>query len=397
MNKKIFAPQEKIIANVENVLEFLKTGNTSPVLVEWDLSNICQHSCFFCLSSHIHFKEFKDTKTYDHSVMSRDKMFEVADDLIKMKIRSITFSGGGEPTVNPNLKEFITYIGENSNIKIGMFTNGTLLDRFDLFGVICKYFTWIRFSVDSGKEETYNKIRVTTKANDWNKMLFNLQKLIDTKKELNSKLMIGVGFVITDYNYEEILDFANKFKEYDIDYCQYKPEITVAEKGGEIKRIEFWRDTVQPILEKAKFVLKDKFQVNDYRWEDLIDNPDLVKPYKKCLGSQIQPCIEASGYVTVCPNHRGHHEYSYGNINEKPFKEIWNDIIKRQEVMNRIDNIEKMKKCTFLCKCNEGNKKFFDIYKNWHSKNNQEKIEYEKELRDQSEQIKKDLEHPEFI
>jgi len=41
--KKIFSPQDKIIANIENVLKFLKTGNTSPVLVEFDTSNICPH------------------------------------------------------------------------------------------------------------------------------------------------------------------------------------------------------------------------------------------------------------------------------------------------------------------------------------------------------------------
>lgn len=41
---KIFSPQDKVIANIENVIEFLRTGNTSPVLVEFDPSNLCNHS-----------------------------------------------------------------------------------------------------------------------------------------------------------------------------------------------------------------------------------------------------------------------------------------------------------------------------------------------------------------
>ena len=42
--KKIFDPSGKVIANVDRVLEFIKTGNTAPVLVEWDSSNLCNHA-----------------------------------------------------------------------------------------------------------------------------------------------------------------------------------------------------------------------------------------------------------------------------------------------------------------------------------------------------------------
>lgn len=43
-SKKIFDPSGKVIANVDRVLEFIKTGNTSPVLVEIDPANLCSHS-----------------------------------------------------------------------------------------------------------------------------------------------------------------------------------------------------------------------------------------------------------------------------------------------------------------------------------------------------------------
>ena len=47
----IFNPQAKIIANIDNVMEFLETKNTAPVLVEIDPSNACNHGCYFCISS----------------------------------------------------------------------------------------------------------------------------------------------------------------------------------------------------------------------------------------------------------------------------------------------------------------------------------------------------------
>ena len=50
----IFNPQAKTLANLENVIEYIEKGNTSPVLVEFDPSNACNHGCYFCISSYIH-------------------------------------------------------------------------------------------------------------------------------------------------------------------------------------------------------------------------------------------------------------------------------------------------------------------------------------------------------
>ena len=50
---KIFNPKAKIIANVDRVLEHLKTGYTNPILIEVDPSNACNHACSFCCSSYI--------------------------------------------------------------------------------------------------------------------------------------------------------------------------------------------------------------------------------------------------------------------------------------------------------------------------------------------------------
>ena len=59
----IFNPQAKVIANLDRALEYFRAGNTSPVQVEIDPSNVCNHSCNFCLSAHIHFEEREGNKT----------------------------------------------------------------------------------------------------------------------------------------------------------------------------------------------------------------------------------------------------------------------------------------------------------------------------------------------
>ena len=396
----IFNPQAKVLANVESVIRFIETENTPPVLVEFDPSNACNHGCYFCISSYIHLPESKDLETFDRSIMPKDLMLGVCKDLVDMGVKAINWTGGGEPTLNPNLKYAIKYIGENSDIKMGMFTNGTLLDKFDLFDTIVDNLTWLRFSVDAGTPETFNWIRRPGKSQDWDKMYSNLKTLIEVNNSKGRKLGLGTGMVITPDTYKEIVDFAKVFGDLDLDYCQYKPEVVNREREGGIQReVEFWNKEIKPRLEEAQNILGDKYQINGYHLEDLADDPDILgRSYKKCLGSQIQPCIGADGNVYVCPNHRGYKQYSYGSLYEKSFKEIWNDINKRQSVMNQIDNVECFSNCTQLCKPHESNKMFWYIYDSYNQLDTDEdRVIFKNKAIEKSKEITKNIKYPEFI
>ena len=395
---KIFNPQLKVIANADRVIEHIETGKTAPVLVEVDPSNACNHACSFCLSSYIHFDKYKGTETFSRALMSRDILMNLCQDFVEMGVRSINWTGGGEPTLNRHLKEAIKYCGSHG-IKMGIFTNGTLLDKWDLFEAMVDNMTWVRFSVDAGTKETYNNVRVAKKNHNWDKMVSNLSKLIEVNKAKGNKIDIGVGYVISPDTYHEIVDFANFFKDFDLTYCQYKPEIIIREDGGEQRDIEFWRDKVKPRLEEAEKILGDKFQVNNYKLEDLsMDRKTFGRNYKKCLGSQIQPCVGADGHVYVCTNHRGWKQYSYGSLyDNKSFKEIWNDMESRQKVMHQIEEVECFSNCTKLCKPHESNKAVWEIWTQIGSLGPAEKKSYIKALLEQKDEVRKHIKHPEFI
>ena len=270
--------------------------------------------------------------------------------------------------MNPHLKPAIKYLKENSNIDMGMFSNGSMLTRFDLFETVVDSLSWIRISMDAGKAKSYDDLRITNKSNNFKVVLDNIKKLIKIKKERNSKITIGVGFVVTQDNYEEVLDFANLFKNLDVDYCQYKPEIIQIERNGASDKKQqisptFWANKVIDLLDQASEILGEKFQCNSYKVQDLLvdKNKKYGREYKECIGSQLQPCIGADGEVYVCTNHRGHKERSYGSLYEKPFAEIWGDVAKRGCVMNQIENKEKFSMCSQLCKPHESNKILWQI------------------------------------
>jgi len=388
----IFNPQAKVISNADRVIEFLKTGNTSPVLVEIDPSNSCNHACHFCISSYIHLPESKSLETFDRSVMPRDVLMGACEDFVDMKVRAVNWTGGGEPTVNKYIKEAITFLGKHK-MKMGMFTNGTLLDKWDLFDTLVNNMTWVRFSVDSGTKETYESIRRPKKNTGWDKMIFNLKKLIETNNKKGKKIDIGVGFVITPDTYKEIVDYAKNFKNLGLDYCQFKPEIVNRERGGGRQRsVDFWKKQVEPLLREAKNILGDLFQINGYKLTDLEQDPTLYgRTYKKCLGSQVSPCVGADGHVYVCTNHRGYKQYSYGSLYEKRFKKIWNDLKTREAIMNKINNVECFSNCTQLCKSHESNKIMWDLHNSVKTKQDKH------DLLLAMQEVKKTIKHPEFI
>ena len=387
----IFNPQAKILCNMDRAVEHLQTGYTSPVFVEVDPSNACNHACSFCLSSYIHFSKYKGTETFSRAVMPREMLLNLCKDFVEMGVRAVNWTGGGEPTLNKHLKEAIQYCGSNG-IKMGMFTNSVLFEKRDLYEALVDNMTWVRVSVDAGTKETYNSVRRASVRQDWDQMLKSVSKLVDTNKERGNKIDIGVGFVISPDTYEEIVDFAEVFADFDLKYCQYKPEIIIREDGGIQRDKEFWLEKVEPRLEKAKAILGEKFQVNGYKFNDLENDTELYgRNYKKCLGSQLSPCVGADGHVYVCTNHRGWKQYSYGSLYDgKSFKEIWKDMESRQSIMSQIEDVECFKNCTKLCKPHESNKIMWELYKNKDNLNKKEVVKIQEEIR-------KEINHPDFI
>ena len=117
------------------------------------------------------------------------------------------------------------------------------------------------------------------------------------------------------------------------------------------------------------------------------------------MGSQISPCIGADGHIYVCTNHRGWKQYSYGCLHDdKRFKDIWNDIIKRQKVMSQIEDVECFSNCTKMCKPHESNKMFWYIYDTYENLNTEsDKNLFKDKLLNMKNKITKTITHAEFI
>ena len=110
---------------------------------------------------------------------------------------SITFSGNGEPTLNPDFVEIIDitlklrdlYI---PNAKISVLTNGTMLHKKDIFNAISKVDNNI-IKIDGG---TYETIKSINQPN----VNFDLEKYINILQEYKGNLIIQTCFLRGEHN-----------------------------------------------------------------------------------------------------------------------------------------------------------------------------------------------------
>ena len=147
VKQTMFNPQAKVLHHLDRIVDFFNNKPVDPISIEIDPSNACNHSCPFCISGNIHLSKYKGTEFFNRQMMSKEILLGFAKDICKTKTKGINFTGGGEPTMNPHLKGAIEYIKNNSEIEMGMFSNGSMFERFNLFETIVKSLTWIRISM----------------------------------------------------------------------------------------------------------------------------------------------------------------------------------------------------------------------------------------------------------
>ena len=93
---KNFLNSNKILFHYGKILESIANGQNEyqPIAIEIHPTAVCNHQCIHCS-----YKERNESR----ASISKDVMDQLIDSIIKLKVRAVYFSGGGEPTLYPGL------------------------------------------------------------------------------------------------------------------------------------------------------------------------------------------------------------------------------------------------------------------------------------------------------
>ncbi len=315
---KIEVDNHKLMYHPNRVAEWKKNSDCFPIYVEIGPTNRCNHKCQFCAL---------DWLQHGGADINSDVLSRSLEDMAAHRVKSVMFAGEGEPLLHKDLGLFVK-TAKNYGMDISMTSNGVLFSKKRAEEIL-PYLSWIRFSIDAGTAETYAKIH-GAREEDFKIMIKNLGDAAEIKRKNNYGAAIGVQALLTNKSLNEIKTLAYIVKTAGADNLQIKP---YSHHPASKNDLSFNFEAAEKIMPELEAFSDKRFEVI-YRTQT-IQRLCQEREYNECYGLPFFALIDAKGNVLPCGLFYNNPEFSYGNINESIFSDVWKSE-KRQKVIQKI-------------------------------------------------------------
>jgi MoaA/NifB/PqqE/SkfB family radical SAM enzyme len=204
-------------------------------------------------------------------------------------VKAVTLAGGGEPTMNRHLPDFIRQL-TFGGIKVGLITNGVYQLPIDSIILL----DWIGVSVDAGTSETWASIKNVSP------LLFDeVVENIKTYSKYNQNTTYK--FLITPDNYKDLKPAIKLFKKTSAKYMQIRPMGTTWFEDKKslfgVKEIRQIKTVVENNTTRNDNIFMSNIKV-DERWR--INND-----FGHCWSAFMTLVIQPNGILVTCCDRRG--------------------------------------------------------------------------------------------
>lgn len=333
----------KLIYHPETVGRWLRGENIYPIEIEISPSGACNHRCVFCAVDYV---------GYEPNFLNKDVILRDIKQMSTQGLKSVICSGEGEPLLNKDMPDIANGI-KARGVDVAMSSNAVLFTK-DKAEECMAAFTWIRFSVASMEEASYDKIQRGAKG-DLNKVRTNLADAVKLKKDRKLRTTLGVQCLLLPDNMEQLPDMARQLREIGVDYLTVKPYSQHLHSENKFD-IDYQK------MMDMESVLK-QYETEDFKIyfrAGAMKKMHHEKCYDRCYGLPFMTHIDAKGNVWPCVAHIGADEFKYGNINEQTFAEIW-ESERRQLVIQKLEKMNINKVCREACRLDEINKYLYEL------------------------------------
>lgn len=240
-----------------DMINSLRSGVGKPQSLQVALTNRCNLQCVFCSVAE---RELKQQWDYE-------ELCKAIQSFIKVGIKTIEFSGGGEPTLHPEFNS-ITHFAKGLGLRLGLITNGLRLKYIPEHVLQC--YDWIRISM----------------------VALDYQKTIELPDKFPDNVTIGMSYVVGQKEYqgkrsywqsdfEQLMKIREYALKYKAQFIRIVPECFSDEI--EMNQIHEHYDTLCNKLGNP--------------W---LFQPKLLKQAEYCVMDCIKPWLDVSGYVFPC-------------------------------------------------------------------------------------------------
>ena len=132
------------------------------------------------------------------------------------QVKSIDFTGGGEPLLQPHLSDWIADAKE-AGCETGFLSNGLLLKKDLLERILEAGMDWICISMDGATAEMYERIRV---GSNFKRVCDNVSNIAAMRHGKIPKTMIN--FVLMDMNHHQVEEIVHLAAKLGVDQVNFK-------------------------------------------------------------------------------------------------------------------------------------------------------------------------------
>lgn len=315
------------------ILEKLKKGeHCNPIYIRIKPTNLCNHNCYYChyKNPYLNLDEYCPTDFIPH-----DKMMEIIEDLGRMKVKAVTFSGGGEPLAYQYIEETMEKVLQ-SGIDLSIITNGSLLNGKK--AEILANAKWVRISIDSINPRNYAKNRGIPE-NAMDDLLKNIERFAKIK---NGDCEFGINFVVSRENYAEIEEVAVTMKRLGVNHVKFAPLISNETE----KYHEEIKDGVIASLHKLTDELNsDSFKIIDLYTGDFENKEVFQRLYSRCPIKEFVCVIAANSKVYYCHDKAYLSDGCVCDLSEQSFFDGWNS----EKVIKKFREFDALTMCRHHC------------------------------------------------
>lgn len=281
----------------------------NPLFLHIEPTGVCNLKCTMCPRT--------ESITRDLRHMKLEQFQKISDAIDPI---FVAFVGFGEPLLNPQILDMVRY-SVKKKITTRISSNATMLNTKRSKEILASGLHQIWFSIDSPSPENFEKIRVGA---DFQETIAGIKEFLTLAREKKSKIVITVNFTITKDNVHEIPRM--------VEFCREELDIIPTFARGYGYDIESQQQrALQNTSQVQKFLEEGAGLAHLYQLPAVERNLktiryDLQHPLDgkgPCYFPYYVVAVSWDGKVSPCCLFYDY-QMNLGNVNEKPFAEIWN-------------------------------------------------------------------------
>jgi molybdenum cofactor biosynthesis enzyme MoaA len=218
-------------------------------------------------------------------------------------VRSVTWTGGGEPTLHAGFASALLATGVSMDQ--GLYTNGTLLDD-GLAHIVKQACRWVYVSLDYADPDDY----VTWKGVD---AYGNAAAGIERLARARGDATVGVGFLLAAHNWQDAKQMLETARALGADYAQFRPMVvTDPQVPGRPAEDTSWigyflaSAMAAELAEEADVYLDLRRFAMYGNWQG--------HGYDACWWCSLQTVVTPDGRAWLCANRRGQPVACLGHV-----------------------------------------------------------------------------------